>query len=290
MYDNQIKIDEILNKYKEIMKAERKINRVPELGVPQMTPQEVYYMTCRILEVTKSEFVSRSYNSRYGLSSDEIVFESVAAHTNLASYILDLALDTIYAKKSETPGFFWRTFNGYTHREMIEAMRVHDLGENEIGDIPDNGDRDNEEKDSAEMEYFEKFMASYPPEQSESRDKVLRLLYEMQHQSSFDGRLVYLSDKISALIVTLCLDWMGYPPMMKDISPYASSRDILEMKLCDYSANRAHKASEMWVIDFFKMRELNRFDETTFFTSLIVMTTLVVNGRWYNWREKDYIF
>ncbi|MBO7657330.1 HD domain-containing protein [Candidatus Saccharibacteria bacterium] len=285
----QNNLERIWSIYEDVMAKERSVagtEEVYRLSADNLRAEKVYNMTWQILEATKSEFVSRSYNSRYGLCNDEMVFESVAAHTNLATYILDLALDVFYRVHLGLDELV--TFDGYKHREMIEAIRVHDLGENEIGDIPDNGDRDNAEKDSLEMEYFERFMAKYPAERDEFKNNVLKLLGEMQTLSSFDGRLIYMSDKISALLVTLCLDSMGKSPMMKDISPHASARDVEEMKICDYSANRARKASEMWAIDFFKMRRLNQYDDTTFFTAIIVMATLMVNGTWYKWREKDY--
>lgn len=48
-------------------------------------------------------------------------------------------------------------------------------------------------------------------------------------------------------------------------------------------------ASEMWAIDYFKERGIINYDETGYFTSLVVMVTLMMNnGKWYQWREQDY--
>jgi hypothetical protein len=44
----------------------------------------------------------------------------------------------------------------------------------------------------------------------------------------------------------------------------------------------------MWAIDYFKMRELEQYDDTGYFTALIVAYTLAVNGHWYIWRDHDY--
>lgn len=45
--------------------------------------------------------------------------------------------------------------------------------------------------------------------------------------------------------------------------------------------------SEMWTIDFFE-KQLPRFDNTGFFTQLVIMATLQARGVWYKWREKKY--
>ena len=60
------------------------------------------------------------------------------------------------------------------------------------------------------------------------------------------------------------------------------------MEICGPHKSGFYKASEMWTIDHLKIRELIRLDDDGFFTALIVMYTLMVNGKWYSWREKDY--
>ena len=110
----------------------------------------------------------------------------------------------------------------------------------------------------------------------------------MQMKDSMTGKMIFLSDKLAALFITLCLDDLGKSPMMALDSFYASKRDKGEMLMCDHSFKGRHKASEMWAIDFFKMRKIVDLDDTFFFTAMIVMATLIVNGRWYNWREADY--
>ena len=163
---------------------------------------------------------------------------------------------------------------------------MHDLSENEIGDIPDNGDRNDEEKDALEMAYYEKYAAKFIDGKLEKH--VLRLLGEMQKKNSFTGRMVYLADKVAALIITLCLDEIGYSPMTYMASPHASNRDRAEMRMCDSTKDGMYLASEMWTMDFFEMRNLCQYDDTMFFTALIVAATLRVRGSWYNWREKAY--
>lgn len=251
-------------------------------------PEKVYKMVWRIFEVAKSSFVSRSYNSHYNICNDEIVYESVGAHTNLMLFITTSAIDFCYGH-----GFggdackYGRTIEGYTYREIIEAAQMHDLAENVFGDIPDNGAHDEATKNANEIEYFSRFFNSYQIDKEET-ENVLELLKDMQSHITTTGKLLYLADKTSALLITLWLDHMGRSPLMQQDSDLASPRDLAEMKMCDFVSNHSCRASEMWAIDFFKMRKIVDLDETFFFTALIIMATLIVHGRWYSWREKDY--
>lgn len=295
MLNYKINLDRIFSNYLLVLDKEREL-RMSHYPLADWSDYrfdlaaEVYYAVWRIFEVARSSFVSRSYNTRYNLCKDDEVFESVGAHTNLASTILDQALGFYYESELcilEGKRVF--DIEGYSHRDFIEAIRVHDLAENEMGDIPDNGNRDEEKKDRFEMSYFRHFLDTYPIGDNIMKRRVIKLLGEMQNQSSIAGRLVYLADKTAALFVTLCLDKIGKSPLMNLTSPYASVRDRREMAMCDVSVNGAYKASEMWAIDFFKERKIIRFDETMIFTKMIIMATLMVNKRWYLWRERDYV-
>lgn len=236
--------------------------------------------TWQIFEVAKSAFVSRSYNALYNLCQDEIVYESVSAHTNLVSAIATWAFDMVSITNETCPT------DGYSFKEIQEAIKLHDLSENEIGDIPDNGDHNEAEKNAIEMAYYKKYVERY---HSVAFSKhVLELLSSMQNKDSFVGRMIYLSDKVAALIITLCLDEMGHPPLANLVSPWASTRDRAEMRLCDNTKDGMRYASEMWTMDFFEMRKLCQYDDTMFFVALIIAATLRVKGRWYRWREKSY--
>ena len=105
--------------------------------------------------------------------------------------------------------------------------------------------------------------------------------------------MLHLADKAAALIITLCLDrestqHLYKSPQLSRKSSYCSDRDHAEMNICDYEENGCYRASEMWTIDFFKMRKISELDATFFYIAIIVMATLICHGEWYNWRERDY--
>ena len=295
-----MKIEErILNDFRSIMAKEIKIR--PEhwckyhlwyfdlCGDVTKCEREIYKVVWRIFEAIHSGFVSRSYNLTYNLYDGEMVYESVGAHTNVVSAIATEALDFHYGGEFGVLGrkSCVKTIDGYSYRDIMEAIRLHDLPENEIGDLPDNGSRDESEKHFQEARYLKSFFDTYSDLSKTIKRNVLGLISSMDMHDSPTGRLIYLSDKVAALLVTLFLDFIGKSPMMLEDSPHASERDRQEMALCD-SGDYAYKASEMWALDFFRGRQLVRFDDDFFFTAIVVMSTLMVNGKWYIWREEMY--
>ncbi|MDO4612028.1 MAG: HD domain-containing protein [Candidatus Saccharibacteria bacterium] len=246
---------------------------------------EMHDLCWRLLEIAKSAFVQRSFVARYGLPNLGRTNESVSAHTNLLSAMVDAALAYQYGPKCDEK----KTSDGYSYRQIMEVVRLHDLPEVEFGDMPDNGSRDEEKKQANEMEYLRKFTAYYPSKEGDFVTNVERLILDMQQQSSETGRMLYLADKVAAVLITLAYDSVGKPPMLHGCDKTASKRDKDEMEMCDWSKMGFHKASEMWTMDLLSMRRITvRFDATGFFTAIIVMMTLMVNDSWYQWREKEY--
>ena len=292
--NENVKGIDILKEYRRIMVEEFKlVKRFPPLIQKKDTgiieAGEITNLCFRLSEIAESSFVPRSYVSAYGINHEEVTNESVGAHTNLVIALVEEALYYYYGPDFGNPEGKWtRTIDGYTVREITEAARQHDLAENVFGDIPDNGDRDNAAKDREEDDYFYRYSRTFPKKRTKFTDNVFSLLMQMRNPHSPTGRLLYLADKTAALFITLQYDTNNISPRMEKSNPKATSRDKAEMNLCDYVEQNKCKASEMWAIDYFKMRKICEQDDYGFFTAIIVMRTLEVNGKWYSWREADY--
>lgn len=260
--------------------------------------QQIY----QLVEVAKNSLVPRSYIKKYGLSDTEeyaiardskkipILHESVAAHTNLLCALVDRAITLTYGPDFGEPGCdFERTSDGYTYREIMEAIRLHDLPENDIGDIPDDGSFNEEEKSLLELEYYkERIYSKYAGRDYFFKHRVFKLIEDMHSKKQSTGRLLYVADKTAAILMALVYDSLGLMPTIDGSMPELSRKDVAEIGLCDFEYNGHYKASEIWTIDFFHIRKINELDDTNFFTAIIVLYTLIVNGRWYDWREDDY--
>lgn len=266
------------NEYERIMQRESDYMG-KHWSIPPV--REIFKTVKQLDQIAESSSVLRSYNNRYGLTRDEYAYESVAAHTNLCLAMLDRCLSYIYGPDMDLP-------DTYSYRELMEALRRHDLPENVIGDIPDNGEAENSGKRTTEAAYFNAYSSYSPLREHFFEENVNSLLNKMEDKSSFFGKLLYVTDKASALFITLWHDKAGRPPVMHPNSRKISGRDLSEMQMCDEKVNGGYRASEMWAIDYFRMRELLQYDDTGYYTALIVAYTLEVNGRWYIWREQDY--
>lgn len=253
----------------------------------ELKPDFIYYQVISIIETCKISFLSRSYNVPYHLTEDKEVCESVGAHTNFACEILKHFL--IYNYDADA----YILERGYTYNEAMDAMSRHDKPEAKFGDKPDNGSRDEEQKVQDEHKYQEWLSSLMPISQVEYEKNVRNLICEMDLKSTFLGRSLYLSDKISALLVNLYLDSVGRTPYRTSLDDGLSARDKEEIDIIarqygidDLSYH--YKGSEMWAIDYLEYRKIAKYDDSGYFTALFIMYTLVVNGKWYDWREQQY--
>ena len=278
------KIDEywgtiVFSRYEKIMAEEAKLS--PTIWKTPTT-DEVFHTVKQIIEVMRSSMVIRSYHKQYNLSYLPMAFESDSAHTNLMATILDRALSYLYG-----PAFHY-TDDGYNYREIMEAVRRHDLPENITGDIPDDGTRDEATKNQLEQEYQRAFSSHSPSREVDFEKKVLCLLTEMEGKTSPTGKLLYAADKVSAILMVLCYDKVGLSPHHRFKKEFTTASGRQAAKICERTTVNGYLASEIWTIDYFKMRKLVQYDETGYFTALLVMTTLQVHHDWYSWREADY--
>ena len=275
--------DVLFEKFTDIMKKEQYFAHGNWEYVIN-NPQEIYGITKQLLEVTRSGMVLRSYIDRYHLSSNKVAYMSIGGHTNLMTTIVDRAL-TFECHEYETELVY-----GFSYRTIMEAARRHDLPENLIGDIPDDGNCDTVAKAKQENEYWQNYSSFSPGGEEHNEMHINEILKRMNEHNSYNtkvGTLLYLADKLSAILEVLTYDFCGYSPR-KHINEEVSRNDREAMNLCDFFENSFRRASEMWTITFLKQRCLPKMDSFGFFTAVLVMATLIINETWYDWREKDY--
>lgn len=275
----------IIGKFLKIMESESQF--IPGFDAGLLTEagaRELLGYVTQAFEVCSLALVSRVYNIRYGLTEDTKTFESVSAHTLLLETIVDRFLLFEYGSN------FKRTADKYSYREIMEAVRRHDLPEIIIGDQPDNGKRDDKELAKKEQQYWRMFSSLFLNGKTKSEGRINSLLLEMQERRSSTGRALYVADKIALIVMALRCDTKKVSPTMQLNDPDASDNERADMQTCDRcDKNGRFLGSEMWTVDYFKTRRLYRYDSTGFFTAFVVMATLAAhNNRWYHWREKDY--
>lgn len=271
------------DEYLRIMKAE--LNLEPKIAsIPTVCSVEdvpfIEDIAHRILAINKSSTVPRCFCHNGNLTTNARAYESVGAHANLTRALVEYALD------------FWQGWTDnlphYTRRIFSEAMLVHDLLENETGDKPDNKLRQEYSKFKEDFEFFREYSKYYEHGGSLIYDYAVELLDEMYEQRTVEGRICYLADKTSAIINNLTYDSLRMPPHAKPNDIGISDLNRKEMKLCDIRYKGGYLLSEVWTINYFVSRRLQKFDDTGFFTALLVMVTLLTRGKWYKWRNAAY--
>ena len=282
-----IKTYDLFNEYDNALAGEEKISG-GSFNVPTCPAREVLGIVQQLECVAKSNTVLRCCSTRYGsFDPSQIGPETVAAHTNLLQVIVDRVLAYYYGP------LFTATHDGnFTYREIMEVIRRHDLPENVIGDIADNGNRDDVNLRHIEQSYLYNFAKASPKRDVNSEEKIRLLQYNMDNQLGFTGQLLYAADKMSAIFATLEYDCNGASPTMSTAFKGASRKEAKAMELCGFYSTSGQdkicRASEMWTINYFKFRKLYQYDSTGLITAILIMKSIITNGKWYSWRKADY--
>ena len=281
----------LFDEYNRIIALEESISN-GAYTAPTCGPDYILGLAEQLESIIRSGMVPRCCATRYGplKKPREIAYESVSAHTNLVKAIVDRVLAYRYGS------YFYSTGDRFCYREIMAVIERHDLPENLIGDIADNGKRPDKSLAEIEHIFLREYSRSSPASETDFEKRVhdLQVIYE--EKRGFSGRLIFTADKVAAILVTLGYDAIGFPPKMSTAFAGASEREKSAMKLCDFRTKYRSilgdyeicRASEMWTIDFLKYRKLYQYDDTGLITAILVMETLIVNERWYSWREKDY--
>ena len=266
--------------------------RITGVNIPRCTSY-ILGIVEQLESIIKSSFIPRCCATRYGPLRErhDIAYESVSAHTNLVKALVDRALAYCYDSD------FHRTKDGYTYREIMAVIERHDLPENILGDIADNGERPDTELANIERLYQRQFAGFSPMFEEEFERNVSNLYRDYEEKRGHTGKLIYGADKLAAILVTLGYDSIGKSPVLSSAREDASAKEKRAMELCQYREHHVGgptgeyylcRASEMWTIDYLKYRELQQYDETGLFTACLIMETLIVNEEWYSWREESY--
>ena len=221
-----------------------------------VSAEALYGTMLQLSQIAYSTLVSRSYNLRYHLTSCPVTFESVASHSFLVENMMDSALSFLYGPN------FTQTTDGFTYREIMQAIRRHDHS---------------------------------PSRECKTEQNVKYLLEDSRSNfSTTTGRQIHAADKASAIFAALCFEEKGFTPWMVEDDKLASARETNIMKKCSrgkfdhltvvwlLEARYQRYASEMWTIDFFD-REFHKMDYGHYFTALIIMKTIAVTGKWYDY-------
>lgn len=290
---------DLLVKYNQIIASEEKV--LPGYKAPPCTPY-VLGIVEQLECIADSSMTLRCIDTRYGtMQPGQLAYESVSAHTNLVKAIVDRILAHLFysehskTKKDKTEDD--KTEDGFTYREIMTVIERHDLAENIFGDIADNGNRPDKELSRIENSYLYHYASVSPLFDTEFEKHVKDLYENYVYKIGPTGQLIYGADKLAAILMALRYDAAGVPHTMRNDRQDASALERAAMEHCQYREYHVGgptgdyylcRASEMWTYSGFEFQEIFRYDKTGLLMAILVMETLIVHEKWYDWREANY--
>ena len=160
--------------------------------------------------------------------------------------------------------------------DVLRCLAVHELGENESGDIPDDGTRNEARKDAEEYEYVKNYLL---PWSLADANQVLSLFREMQKKSTKTGKFVYCVDKTEAILQNLIYEAEGRCGsfLAKSSKFQLSERDQMEME-----ATGSVRPADNWAYDFRRRYGENIWFFDVFF-DIICEAAKDVRGEDFSW-------
>lgn len=161
---------------------------------------------------------------------------------------------------------------------MLVAL-VHEIGETELGDIPDDGLRDENKKRAIEHEVLQGLISDLPPF---FRRRILIGFTELQARTTERGRIMYCLDKLETILQGLIYESEGrggdYHYKMKQ-------RRISQQDRNNIRDTGSCKLVDIWSKHF--LEKIADFPEAPIFTDILRAAVVDIRGEWFSWYEES---
>lgn len=155
---------------------------------------------------------------------------------------------------------------------------LHELGEIDTGDIPDDGRRDPVEKDLREREYVFRYINIHFPKEYQEIGK--KLFVEMQDKSTAFGKTAYLIDKIDAVLRGFAYELHAkYGKISK--KPYKTERDSSE---CAFTG--VENLADNWLCGLFDRINHKDYPNLGIFLEICQSAAFYIRGKPMAWLQK----
>lgn len=164
---------------------------------------------------------------------------------------------------------------------LVTAALCHDVGELEIGDIPDDGNSLHGTKDEAELKVFDKLACSFP---SEWRDRVVNDYRRFQKKNdNGNGQALYVVDKLEAVLMQLFYEKHGCPGRIT-AKPVPTDSDKYYMEITG-----SESSADCWAAHFYA--HIQSFPERVKNPALELLNVAVrdVRGEPFAWWGKEIL-
>ena len=195
--------------------------------------------------------------------------------------IIVMLLDMIYPevmipKPGETLSYGYDRF-----RLLLRGASEHELGENATGDVASDGTRDEKKKDEEELWYV--ILWLYLCFDKKTAKLGVRLFKEMQEKSTDIGKLLFLIDKIDAVLYNLLLEEEGHTGYIT-AKPYVTELDRKAIEATGDDRNAG-----VWLYNTLATTpQLLDFELTPIFLEIVQSAALEVRGEEMDWINEKF--
>lgn len=156
--------------------------------------------------------------------------------------------------------------------DYLFGAELHEIGEIETGDIPDDGNRNENEKDRIEMLKIKDYLSKLPEPYRSQGELIFE---EFQKRNTTFGQILYCIDKTEAILQGLVYEKHGHPGILKN-KPIVSVSDRIYAKKTDSTS-----LVDIFALSFFiKSKD---YTDVLFFSKLIETAITDVRGHSFTW-------
>lgn len=155
-----------------------------------------------------------------------------------------------------------------------KVAMAHDIGEIYIGDIADDGNRDHDVKDAEELEVFLEYVLNQP---ENIQDEILSYYEEFQTRSTPRGIVMYIADKLEAVLQLLNYEFQGKYGDVRLKEP-PSERDLKFAEIIGTS-----NSTDVWAYHFKTLIDDYPSEMTLPFICVLDSAVNDVRGEWFPW-------
>lgn len=158
------------------------------------------------------------------------------------------------------------------------TLMHHEAGETIIGDIPDDGNRNEKAKDQQELTVIHNLFATLPSDQANTLET---LFIQFQNRSTPVTQVAYAIDKLETIFQGLIYERDGHPGdfQRKLAAHVISSQDQYYIEITGTTS-----LVDNWSAHFFD--KIKSFACAPFFTGLLRVAVEDVRGEWFTWLPK----
>lgn len=171
--------------------------------------------------------------------------------------------------------------DGLGQWRIINAALCHDVGEAEIGDIPDDGNAEHGTKDADELKTLERFAQIYSP-LDYRRDGLVQEFRHFQNKDSRNGQAIYALDKLEAVLTLINCERHGRIGSIMS-KPNPTAQDLYYV-----AQTGSDNPVDCWAAHM--RSQIEGFPEEIYVPVITLLTTAIRDvrvGGYDDWWDKD---